>query len=469
MYAFGASKVAELSDPTIACQELVEAPMRNHQGPVIILIDALDEADPPEQLLPDFDGKGVKACGNKALGLLHRHFARLGKNVRFIITTRPDAICNQVQPVLRRTFEESIIFVQPQDLRQDFGMDDGGHNAGGVLVYNTVAKECGVPGMPSSQDAPASLEDVYRAYAYVFDRDLGRLGAEMKRSVVTLTHVLLAAQEPLSQSVLYEMGLGDALENLPGWGSLFFVNEHHVYMIHKSLADWLVRAGHEIIDKLVAHIPNGHLELGRHLRKSTALPSDYCLRYMVFHLTTSQGAEAISLLDSALADGHFMIRVAKARYLGQVVGSLGSMSAEAHSVSSLDTMRWLQLAMHQLEADPTMRSLVRTVLQLCPSSSWTTFRSSVLEVQAGYYDEKVLGRRGQRWGAEWATLRVRFDVYATRSIVGLVVRANWRTPRIFLLITDRKRMVVRQCPWKRKTSQSIREIYTQNIDELLGF
>jgi hypothetical protein len=49
---------------------------------VIILIDALDEADPPEQQKPGFSGC-VMAAGNKALRLLVTCFAaKLPKNIR---------------------------------------------------------------------------------------------------------------------------------------------------------------------------------------------------------------------------------------------------------------------------------------------------------------------------------------------------------------------------------------------------
>ena len=49
---------------------------------VIILIDALDEADPTEQQKPGFSGC-VMAAGNKALRLLVTCFAaKLPKNIR---------------------------------------------------------------------------------------------------------------------------------------------------------------------------------------------------------------------------------------------------------------------------------------------------------------------------------------------------------------------------------------------------
>ena len=49
---------------------------------IIILFDALDEADPAEQQKPNFDGC-VMAAGNKALRLILTCFAtKLPKNIR---------------------------------------------------------------------------------------------------------------------------------------------------------------------------------------------------------------------------------------------------------------------------------------------------------------------------------------------------------------------------------------------------
>ena len=50
----------------------------------------------------------------------------------------------------------------------------------------------------------------------------------------------MAAQEPLSHSLLQQMGLADHLSALPGWGVLFYLANHHVYLLHKSLSDWLM-------------------------------------------------------------------------------------------------------------------------------------------------------------------------------------------------------------------------------------
>jgi hypothetical protein len=74
---------------------------------VVILLDALDEADPPEQQRPGFDAsKGIQAVGNKALRILLAFLVpQLPKNVRFIITTRPAAVLGGIRAVLDRAFK----------------------------------------------------------------------------------------------------------------------------------------------------------------------------------------------------------------------------------------------------------------------------------------------------------------------------------------------------------------------------
>ena len=57
----------------------------------------------------------------------------------------------------------------------------------------------------------------------------------MSCTYVAHMQVILAAQEPLSHSKLQHMGLAGFLESLPGWGCLFYIADHHIYLLHKSL------------------------------------------------------------------------------------------------------------------------------------------------------------------------------------------------------------------------------------------
>ena len=125
-----------------AFEMMIKEPLArlNVQQPVIILLDALDEADPIEQQAPGFNGD-IKVCGNKTLQLLRLHLVQLGANVRFICTTRPDALMNDVERVLTTTFGGSLDLVRkPSELRRGFkkSSDDATDLKAGVMVYHTV-------------------------------------------------------------------------------------------------------------------------------------------------------------------------------------------------------------------------------------------------------------------------------------------------------------------------------------------
>ena len=199
---------------------------------VVILIDALDEGDPAEQQRADFDKSkhSVTPVGNKALRLLISLLAKLPRNFVFICTTRPDAVLGDIEAILNRTFPGDggggVLFLEPGALRQATAHSSTGAQEGN-LVLATVVQECDLS--PSDflpdGDTAASLEDLYAAYEAIF-RD-----SPHNEGVVEVLEVLLAAQEPLSLAVLERMGLKQHLEELSGWGCLFFTSDHRVYFL----------------------------------------------------------------------------------------------------------------------------------------------------------------------------------------------------------------------------------------------
>jgi len=388
-------KVAEQTDFAAAFEMLVAAPLQGIARPIVLVIDALDEADPPEQFESDFAGKCVKACGNKMLVLLRRHLAALGPNVRFIITTRPDAVCGGVRGVLERTFDGSVQFVLPTQLRPHV------EGAGaGVMVYITVVKECKLPTCRLQQP---TIEDVYALYDQVFSRDTRTLASELQAAVRELVALLLVVQEPMSQSTLYEMGFGQLLEALPGWGALFFVHEHKVFMLHKSLADWLRRRD-TLVGGSPLDLPKGHEQLARHLGRGRAAPSPYTTKYLVFHLVSAvrSSTSARELMDEVLQDMQFLSAVARAAHLSRVVQSLGSLRAEEHTSTSEDVNRWLSLAVNELDGTATPSVLVGSVWKYCPTSSFLFKLPSIVGPNAN-----ILCGRATHWGAQRGLFQVR--------------------------------------------------------------
>jgi len=273
-------KVREVEDAfEMLLKPLFEGELGVGRG-AVILLDALDEADPVEQqqiqqALTDADPVelakqfSVKANGNKTLSLLLKYMVpRLPRTVRFIVTSRPDAVCGGMQATMERAFHDSLtVLGRPGELRG--GGSNSGEAEGEVLVHRTVVAECKLSGeaLEATSSGVVNLHMLYRAYQEVFDRAKGR-GASSKQGVecgyLPLLRVIIAAQEPLSHSLLDQMGLAHLLPSLPGWGCLFYETEHYIYSLHKSLVDWLMldsreNPRHSLLDTL--HL--GHTLLGR--------------------------------------------------------------------------------------------------------------------------------------------------------------------------------------------------------------
>ncbi len=158
------------------------------------------------------------------------------------------------------------------------------------------------------------------------------------------------------------LGLGRLPPLLPGWPLLFSVEEHHLYVLHKSVTDWvtLYSSGRSSTTQdtvqgmgssstaVVAGLSTarGHLILARQLaserfraavRKQLAVAaaddrvggveggngiSPYCYKYIVRHLAQAidraaaagrveEREEAAGLLDGVLADFDFLAEVFK--------------------------------------------------------------------------------------------------------------------------------------------------------------
>ncbi|KAG2490965.1 hypothetical protein HYH03_010641 [Edaphochlamys debaryana] len=326
------AEVAQLTDVGRSFEELLLKPMQGRTEPVLVVFDALDEADPPPSAASSSSssasgspaapasapGRGPRfpiLCGNRALQLLTNHLQRLPPCVHFFVTTRPDAASGQVVPALERTFADQggAEFMKPSQLVKGVGAsaaglsDAGPHSAlsttGGVMVYHTVVRACltdddesplgpagpapdvgpqgpgpvvvrpnpkgkkGGPGpagnalvgylaqskvmgtssstLGSSASTTgfngiADLSALYKVYGKVFKRAYDSYDFTDRADVSKLLDVLMAAQEPLPQSLVQQLGLGHAVALLPGHPVLFFEDEHHLFTLHKSLADWLL-------------------------------------------------------------------------------------------------------------------------------------------------------------------------------------------------------------------------------------
>ncbi|PNH03143.1 WD repeat domain-containing protein, partial [Tetrabaena socialis] len=401
------AEVAQMSGMEQAFTKLLLQPLQNlvQQEPVVLLIDALDEADPPDLQLASSNGnKSIcpKACGNIALQLVTQHLRHLPSFVRFIFTTRPDAAADQVLPCLERTFPRSVLHMSPSALRSNDSSGNSSHptDQGGVMVYHTALAACKDGESTRQLPKDPQLEDVYDVYASVFQAahseygsSVGVPGQEKAKLVGNLMAVLMAAKEPLSQAFLQQLRSGDAIPLLPGYPTLFFVDEHHLYLVHKSLADWLLNPA--ISGAFAARVHEGHAQIGlhlaglwwRHQRQGESAggggssASPYLLKYVVTHLAAAADAAHVApsaggpagavlpapdpaaALDLLLQNFGFLAAVLKAGHGPAVIGALGAMSM--HTAWSYEILRWLRSDLHKL-IGKSAAELARRAMKVAP-------------------------------------------------------------------------------------------------------
>ena len=133
---------------------------------------------------------------NKAIFLIVAHLAKLPSNFRFIFTCRPDSFYGNIKPTVERAFQESCLFLEPHQVRQQ----ELGQGADQVLVYKTVMTECNLG--PETETVP-TLDHLYAAYKSVFDRASDKdKPQEQATKVEELIRVLLVTCEPPPVSLL---------------------------------------------------------------------------------------------------------------------------------------------------------------------------------------------------------------------------------------------------------------------------
>jgi WD40 repeat protein len=211
------SALEQLGDHSEAFEVLLKKPLRAlPQGTrVVLLFDALDEAETRERPV------------STVLSLL-LDLGRLGVPLSVIVTTRPEPI---IIDALEARWKDGFREFEPDNLRV------GGGGKGSTVLLRLLQRE--------SAAAGKSVDDMYTrifAASPVYDRQL--------------VGILLAAREPPSLMLLEELGVRGQLEYLPGWGTLFYVRDYCVHMLHRSLAEWLLdpnRSGEHAADVANSH------------------------------------------------------------------------------------------------------------------------------------------------------------------------------------------------------------------------
>ena len=163
-----------------------------NKKPIFILIDALDESDPLQQQQAGNE-KIFKPVANRAVYALTSLLIPKLPNVRFIFTTRPDAMGGNVEKVLCRSFADStqetsyfdsIRLVAPSDLRV---VNESDHQEGRVMVFDSIVRGCPQISFGPLPPCP-NLDDTYQAYKIVWDE------CNPSSEVRDLLNVIVAAQ-----------------------------------------------------------------------------------------------------------------------------------------------------------------------------------------------------------------------------------------------------------------------------------
>lgn len=370
-------------------------------------------------------GGGVNAVFQLITTKLRSYFIR--GRIRFIVTVRPDGLGGNARAALNSAFGAGrVVYVTPQQLQQPATMEAAAPSSvaaksshgGGVLLFNRVAKDC--LGLASDAAASAALlggaagrapglSDLYSLYGRVFQSGMSKLPAREREAVSELLNVLLVAAEPLPQVVLEAMGLGGAVEKLPGYGVLFYVDEHHLHMLHATLADWMRSSGGGGsgggdggggvgVAAAAAGTAGGggHVLLARHLLQSVRAGSllPYGLRYLAHHLvavanqaassgsSTSSGggrvaataaaaaaaleAEAVAGLEELMGSYSYLAEVCRQGFAHRFMSDLLQLLRPSARLE--DCQRWLVTAQHDLVNARSRRDVLATALQ-CPAGT----------------------------------------------------------------------------------------------------
>ena len=254
------------------------------------------------------------------------------------------------------------------------------------MVYQTLRKSLTSITFPPLIGSVPQIADVYAIYELVYNNNEQDLwnSKERKESATMLLSVILSAQEPLPLSLLQQLCLDTALEWLPGSGFFFFVSEHKVYMLHKSLADWL---------RTKVDLVQGHATLGLYLAKSRfsclarnkgrSLLRSLTLKSSHFHLIHCLGKlECETALIELATDFHFIEAVLAAGHCPLLISSLSqamqlALRPEFYSrqdnylLASIcrDVQLWLTTQLQRLQKDPDASRHITMVLQDAPMTS----------------------------------------------------------------------------------------------------
>ena len=154
----------------------------------------------------------------------------------------------------------------------------------GGLVYLAVCSELLLKRIVAPNRLPDTLDAAYSMAFATLD------GLPERDKVHQLLAVLAAAREPLSPSDLRVLGLDTVLVVLPLWGMLFYERDVRVYLLHKTLQEYMAR-------DTAINTMEGHRRFA--MKHVVSDPGAYTLRHAVAHACQAGDAK---LLEEVLLD-----------------------------------------------------------------------------------------------------------------------------------------------------------------------
>ena len=176
-----------------------------------------------------------------------------------------------------------------------------------------------------------------------------------------------------------------------------------VYLLHKSLSDWLLKPGHR-------HSPDvdrGHKKLGLSLLTDVwaashrRTPSEYCMKYTVLHLVKA-GPTCLEMLQVTLSNWDFLRSCIRSKHGGRLLVALSKLP-KGNSDYAEDTFRWLSRCLGRFEQDP--ERLEALTMIHCPLTS-IKFKEAVAVLKCAWAPRMQLGGYGSTWPLDFATLLV---------------------------------------------------------------
>ena len=254
------TQVDSISDSRSAIDILL-SPLASYEGDLVVVIDGLDESDSSQ---------------SHGMELLQTLVSAMTRSTRFVLSTRSDpsssfAHGTDVKASIRAIFSDSVQFYDPQP------------RYASCLSYQTVLNECHLIDHVPPLRGYASMEDLYKAFGAVFDRQPPR-GQRM----IDLVSILAASRQHLSVRMLEGMGFRrDDLEELPAWGSLFYSSNGRI-CLSRPLIDLLQS---DKAKEFGVDLARGHALLGMKLlteldnvgKTEKGAPSKYARDFALYH------------------------------------------------------------------------------------------------------------------------------------------------------------------------------------------